>query len=128
MLVIKKPYTVLSIFLIMFIFLGCDSRPAANINDLKAGNNFTQDEIELIDSHTYLFPVLEGKLKPDDDIRDKTDIVLKNNPLITYKQLANHTSGIPRWPTFWFRYLTGNPFKHYDYGRLQDDLQYDLKL
>ncbi|MEA3418294.1 MAG: serine hydrolase domain-containing protein [Campylobacterota bacterium] len=93
------------------------------------------DKVFEIGSLTKLFTstlltnlVLEEKLKLDDTIHEKSNILLNQNPRITYKQLANHTSGAPRWPTFWFRYLTNNPFKNYDYKRLEDDLKFDLKL
>lgn len=42
--------------------------------------------------------IIEGKVSLDDPISDFLHFELKDNPVITLKQLAMHTSGLPRMP------------------------------
>ncbi len=73
-----------------------------------------------------------GRVSFDTDIAELLDLTLNNNVSISLKQLANHTSGLPRLPAglFWeamFR-NKANPYANYDESRLKDYLQYKLKL
>jgi len=43
--------------------------------------------------------VIENKIKLDDDINDYLNLKFKNDNSITFKDLANHTSGLPRMPS-----------------------------
>jgi CubicO group peptidase (beta-lactamase class C family) len=42
--------------------------------------------------------ILQGKVKPDENITDIIPLKLKGNPKITIEQLANHTAGLERNP------------------------------
>ncbi len=75
--------------------------------------------------------VLEGKVKLDDPINKYIGIPLKDNIQITFKQLANHTSGLPRMPANFAvsaMLSPNNPFKNYDEGKLKKYLTDEIKL
>lgn len=76
--------------------------------------------------------VLQGHISLDENVQNRLDIVMKGMPAITYRQLANHTSGLPPLPSslFWkamFGFLDtpflDNPFKDYSSADLKADLQ-----
>ena len=75
--------------------------------------------------------VAEGKFGLNDDIASHLGITLNGNAVISFKQLANHTSGLPRVPPelVWQALFKGadNPYKDFDDVRLLDYLQYKLK-
>ncbi len=75
--------------------------------------------------------VLEGKVNLDDPISKYIGIPLKDSLPITFKQLANHTSGLPRMPSN-FAVIAmlspNNPFKNYDEGKLKKYLTDEIKL
>ena len=72
--------------------------------------------------------VIEKKIKLDDKINDYIKIPLKNNVEISFKQLANHTSGLPKMPSN-LEYLDKkNKFKDYNTSKLEEFLQNDLEL
>lgn len=96
--------------------------------------------IETIDDHTKVFKigsitklftstllaqmVIDGKIGLDDNIQDGLPIRLHNDPVITYRQLANHTSGLPREPY----YSDREHYEEYSYKDLEEYLQNRLKL
>lgn len=57
----------------------------------------------------------EGKLKLDDPINNYLKIPFNNNTQITFKELANHTSGLPRLPSNLdlTKVDLSNPYKEY---------------
>jgi len=88
------------------------------------------DNIETIDNYNKVFKigsltkiftstllaqmVMDGKLNLDDNIQDKLQIQLHNNTKITYKQLSNHTSGLPSFPKdFNESYYNSNNLENY---------------
>ncbi|WP_190811681.1 serine hydrolase [Flagellimonas sp. S3867] len=74
--------------------------------------------------------VVEGKVGLDDDINDFLDFTIKDNVKISFKQLATHTSGLPRLPEGLSSPsldLT-NPYKEYDEEELKLDLSKKLVM
>ncbi|MGM0620665.1 MAG: serine hydrolase domain-containing protein [Bacteroidota bacterium] len=73
---------------------------------------------------------INGKPELDDTIQDFTDTKMNTSEKITFKQLANHTSGLPRLPSN-LNLLSsdpGNPYKNYDEEKLKEYLTEKLKL
>ena len=68
--------------------------------------------------------VIDNKIKLDENINDYLDVKFKNNISITFKSLANHTSGLPRMPSNFEQdaYSSDNPYKHYNDKYLKDYL------
>ena len=75
--------------------------------------------------------VLSGKISLDDNIDQYLGLKLNNNSSVSFKQLATHTSGLPRLPPglFWEALFknSDNPYKDYSEARLLEFLQYKLK-
>lgn len=74
--------------------------------------------------------ILDKKVKLDDNINQYLDFKLKNDTKITFKSLANHTSGLPRIPTNLDINNTNisNPYANYTEKELKDYLQNELEL
>jgi CubicO group peptidase (beta-lactamase class C family) len=73
--------------------------------------------------------VLEGKLQLDDPIAQYIDMHLQDNQAISFIQLANHTSGLPRLPTnFDPRENPSNPYKNYGERELGNYLKNGISL
>ena len=66
----------------------------------------------------------------DDNIWDRLESEEKDQPKITYKQLSNHTSGIPRISAHLEKRMTdgADPYKSYGQAELQEYLNTKLKL
>jgi len=108
----------------------------------------TNDTIKLIENHKNVFEigsitkvftatllsnfVNDQTLKLDDNIQDYLDFKINVENDITFKELANHTSGLPRDPSNLINQITGfdenNPFKHYNKEKLKDYLTKDVEL
>ncbi len=72
-----------------------------------------------------------AKLRLEQPIQDYLNLSLNTNKEITFKQLSNHTSGMPRIPDgfVWESLLhMDNPYKDYDENKLRDYLNNDLEL
>ncbi|WP_273273264.1 serine hydrolase domain-containing protein [Maribacter polysiphoniae] len=73
---------------------------------------------------------LDNKLNLEDKINSYLDAKINNNTEISYKQLANHTSGLPRLPTnldLW-SVNPNNPYQNYNEQQLKLYLTNELKL
>ena len=68
--------------------------------------------------------VIDNKIKLNENINDYLNIKFKNNISISFKRLANHTSGLPRMPSNFEQEASSsdNPYKHYDDKYLKDYL------
>ena len=109
----------------------------------------TNDKIELIENHKNVFEigsitkvftatllsifVNEQKLKLDDSIQDYLDFKINSETDITFKELANHTSGLPRLPSNMLNLLSylfkhPNPYRDYNKEKLADYLTKKVKL
>ena len=94
----------------------------------RENNNLTDchnaDKVFEIGSITKVFTstllanfVIDGKISLDDKINDYLQIRLKNNIEISFKQLANHTSGLTRMPSNFnlaAMFSMDNPYKNYN--------------
>ena len=72
--------------------------------------------------------VIEKALKLDDKINDFIKIHLNKNVEISFKQLANHTSGLPKMPSNIEYSDKRNKFKDYNTLKLEEFIQNDLEL
>ena len=75
--------------------------------------------------------VLENKINLNDNVNNYFDLKLKDSAQISFKSLANHTSGIPRMPNN-FSYSSEknplNPYKEYKVDDLETYLLDSLKI
>lgn len=82
-------------------------------------------------THVLAQLVLEGKISLDDEVSTFLLIERLKKSKITFLQLANHTSGLPRLPENFYtvkNYDEENPYKSYDETALLDYLNNHLKL
>ncbi|MGM0588075.1 MAG: serine hydrolase domain-containing protein [Bacteroidota bacterium] len=73
----------------------------------------------------------ENKLQLDHPIQAYLDFPLHDSLQITFKQLANHTSGLPRIPSGFVWESLGhldNPYKDYDEDKLRDYMSNEMEL
>ncbi|MEH6537981.1 MAG: serine hydrolase domain-containing protein [Psychroserpens sp.] len=73
---------------------------------------------------------INNNLDIEDPINNYIDFSLKNDIKISFKALANHTSGLSRMPSNFDSYMddTDNPFKNYHLKELKEYLMDDLEL
>lgn len=75
--------------------------------------------------------VLEGRVSLDQPVQAFLDIRLNGSLQITFRELSNHTSGLPRipsgfvWESIWHM---DNPYKDYDEEKLRQYLLNDIAL
>ena len=100
-------------------------------NDSIVYINNSQDIFE-IGSITKVFTanllakaVVENKIKLDENINDYLRIKINKNTKISFKSLANHTSGLSRMPSNFDDQTDPpeNPYKHYNQSYLEDYLK-----
>lgn len=73
--------------------------------------------------------VLDNTLGLEDDIQDYTNFKINTSKKITFKELANHTSGLPRLPSnFDLSVQEDNPFKKYDSNKLIEYFSESIQL
>ena len=104
----------------------------------------TNDSIQFTENHKSAFEIgsltkvftatllasliTEEKLKLEDHIQDFLDFRWNTNEPITFEQLANHTSGLPRLPSNFAVSAAhqSNPFQHYDEPKLVEYLRSEV--
>lgn len=83
-------------------------------------------------SHLLAQLVTDNKVNLDDSIDKYLGYPLNNGAIITLRELANHTAGLPRIPPgmFWEATFKNkhNPYKDYSTERLEYYLRHTLKL
>ena len=113
-------------------FYGVKREEDTFFNSINHQSAFEIGSISKVFTSTLLANyVLEGKLQLDDNINEFLDITLKDNTPITFKSLANHTSGLPRMPSNFMTvalFNQSNPYKNYDEALLEEYLTESLKL
>ncbi|MFW1966192.1 serine hydrolase [Acinetobacter guillouiae] len=71
----------------------------------------------------------EGKIKLTDEINPfYPSLKFKNNTQLNFKDLANHTSGLPRLPENLDLSNQSNPYKDYGKSQIEQYLKDDLKI
>lgn len=106
------------------------------INDTLIQIDNHQDIFEIgsiskVFTSTLLAQFIVGdKLKLEDPIQDFVDLKINTKDTITFKALANHTSGLPRLPSNLNLFLAdkNNPYKDYDENKLKTYLSEKIKL
>ncbi len=74
---------------------------------------------------------VRNRIAVDEPIRKYLDISMHDGSNITFRQLSNHTSGLPRvpggfvWESLWH---LDNPYKDYDEAKLRNYLQNEMEL
>ena len=104
------------------------------------------DTISTFDNHKSIFEIgsitkvftstllanfiINKKIKLNDNINDYLNIPFNNNSKISFKSLANHTSGLPRLPTNLDLAILNpeNPYKDYDKADLEYYLRESIEL
>lgn len=72
--------------------------------------------------------VLNNKVQLTSAINDHLDFSLKDDSIITFEHLANHTSGLPRLPTNLQIEDNANPYKSYGERKLVEYLTKELRI
>lgn len=72
--------------------------------------------------------VIENKVQLNDEIKNYLPFSINTNSKITLKQLANHTSGLPRLPSNIGKINNNNPFVDYDDNKLKNYLSKEIPL
>lgn len=72
--------------------------------------------------------VQKNKIKLDDPIHKFLDFSLKNEVEISFKQLATHTSGLPRIPGSLYNVSLENPYKDFGEDQLETYLSEKLEM
>jgi len=75
--------------------------------------------------------VVNGEINPDNKINPVFQFQFNNNIQFSYKELANHTSGLPRLPSnlrFTAIFNQDNPYKGYDHQKFDKYLKNNMKL
>ena len=74
--------------------------------------------------------IVNKKIKLNDNINDYLNIPFRNNTLISFKSLSNHTSGLPRLPTNLDleKENPKNPYKEYEKADLENYLTESIEL
>ncbi|RRQ49996.1 class A beta-lactamase-related serine hydrolase [Maribacter algicola] len=73
--------------------------------------------------------VVDGRIELEDEINEFYDFQFNKNQIITFKSLANHTSGLPKLHSNLHTILRPfDPYKDFDSNDLQEYLKEDMKL
>jgi len=90
---------------------------------------FEIGSITKVFTSTVLASLLEeGKINLTDDINSYYDFPFKDNIKLNFKELANHTSGLPRLPENMDLSDETNPYKNYGKTQIENYLKNFLKL
>jgi CubicO group peptidase (beta-lactamase class C family) len=108
------------------------------------GIRINDDSLQSVDNHLNIFEIgsiskvftstllaqlaVGNKVKLDDPINGYLDMLLKDNIQITFRQLSNHTSGLPRLPLNMIITDPLNPYKDYNEANLRQYLSDKMKL
>lgn len=82
-------------------------------------------------SSLLAYEVVENGLNPDESVRGVLNFDLKDSVDVTYKQLSNHTSGLPRVPGgfLWnIIFHSDNPYQNFTDEKLREYLSEDLEM
>lgn len=98
----------------------------------NAGSVFEIGSIsKVFTTHLMVNHLNKGEISSlEQPIREKLGFAIVNDPAITFKQLANHTSGLPSVPSNYNSTIFNakNPYKDYSIKKLEQNLTTKLKL
>tara|TARA_R110002012_G_scaffold85005_1_gene212035 strand:+ start:20192 stop:21295 length:1104 start_codon:yes stop_codon:yes gene_type:complete len=111
-------------------FYGVEKRNDTIFTIKNRQNAFEIGSITKVFNATLLADfVLENKVQLDDPINPYYDFEFNNGQVITFKTLANHTSGLPRMPSnLDFDIGNQDPFSAYDSEKLKYYLTNEMEL
>ncbi|SDQ92758.1 serine hydrolase domain-containing protein [Flagellimonas zhangzhouensis] len=111
-------------------FYGVEKRNDSIFTVQNRNNAFEIGSITKVFTSTLLADfVIEDKLKLEDPINPYFDFGFNEEQEITFKTLANHTSGLPRMPSnFNFDISNQDPFSNYDEEKLNYYLANEMDL
>ncbi|MHA7831365.1 MAG: serine hydrolase domain-containing protein [Flagellimonas sp.] len=111
-------------------FYGVEKRNDTIFTVQNQQNAFEIGSITKVFNATLLVDfVLENKVQLDDPINPYYDFEFNNGQVITFKTLANHTSGLPRMPSnFDFDISNQDPFSTYTSEKLTHYLSNEMEL
>ncbi|WP_437399842.1 serine hydrolase domain-containing protein [Flagellimonas lutimaris] len=111
-------------------FYGVEKRNNTIFTIKNRQNAFEIGSITKVFNATLLADfVLENKVQLDDPINPYYDFKFNNGQVITFKTLANHTSGLPRMPSnLDFDIGNQDPFSAYDAEKLKYYLANEMDL
>ncbi|MDF0708654.1 serine hydrolase domain-containing protein [Flagellimonas okinawensis] len=111
-------------------FYGVEKRNDTIFTVQNQQNAFEIGSITKVFTSTLLADfVLENKVELEDPINPFYDVEFKNGQEITFKTLANHTSGLPRMPSnLDFDISNLDPFSSYDVDQLEYYLSNEMDL
>ena len=114
------------------IFVGLEKRNDTLVNIENRDADFEIGAVSMVFTSTLLANfVVHGKIALDDSLSSHIPISLKDSLNITFQQLVNHTSGLPRVPTKMLLkslFKMNNPYKDFDDTKMMAFLQSNVEL
>jgi CubicO group peptidase (beta-lactamase class C family) len=113
-------------------FYGLKRQNNSIINIDNSSSVFEIGSISKVFTATLLASyVYDGTIDPEEDVNTYLPVRLNNNIRISFKELANHTSGLPRIPSNMLLpsiFNPRNPYKNYSEDKLEKYLNRKAKL
>ena len=110
-------------------FLGIKKEKNAIVNLQNHTSVFEIGSISKVFTSTILAKfVLDERIELDDKINDYLDFSLRKGARLSFKELSNHTSGLPSIPLSIVLSTKVNPYKFFNEAKLKEYLTKKMKL